>query len=414
MLRRTPLRFTAVALTVLVAGAAASPALAATQTATGTAAAIQGSVVGMTVDSMRYTASNDGSGETTSGTNNPPISVLTGQSRISEGTLAQDAVTSKQDGNLSSVACAGVAGQGASLAQVGDGNCIDNDGQTLSLTGSNLDLTNVKVTGSDITDQLPDALKGALSVDQLSPLTDTLNTALGALGNPALSFDLKALQATCSASPGNLSGDANLAGASLIATPPGGDAITLLTLPVDPDPNTPVSATPALLVKALSDSLTKTLTDGAANAGPLSDLFAQLPTGLSQGNAITDAVNAGAEQLSDAIAPLLTGTLNKQTRDDNSIHVTAFDAQLLPAAAAATGGSALASLQIGDVTCSTGTVKPAATTTPTPTPKSNVPTAIDSGLAGDDGRSPVLPIVGGLMLLAGAGIGVRRVLRIRG
>ncbi len=133
MLRRTPLRFTAVALTALVAGAAASPALAATQVAKGTATAANISIAGMGTDTGTYTASNDGKSETTSGTNTPAIPLLNGQQVVSAGTFAQDAKTTVKDGAVGTKACAGFAGQGATLAAVGDGNCLIG-GQTLNLS----------------------------------------------------------------------------------------------------------------------------------------------------------------------------------------------------------------------------------------------------------------------------------------
>ncbi len=193
--------------------------------------------------------------------------------------------------------------------------------------------------------------------------------------------------------------------------------INLVNFEANPKPNTPISATPSVLLNALTDSLKSSLTQNF-NGLPAADRHDPENARWRTRPDVCDQ-RRGRRRPPTSSAPsssqLISGTLNKQSRPDkDSIDVTALDLNILPAAAAATGGSALASLQVGAVTCDAGTFKPAAATTPTPTKKSDVPTAIDSGLAGDGGSSPVLPVVGGLMLLAGAGIGVRRVLHTRG
>lgn len=429
MLRRTPLRFTAVALTALVAGAAASPALAATQVAKGTATAANISIAGMGTDTGTYTASNDGKSETTSGTNTPAIPLLNGQQVVSAGTFAQDAKTTVKDGAVGTKACAGFAGQGATLAAVGDGNCLIG-GQTLNLSAGAFDFSNLDLGGGGtLSEMLPadtlGPLKGALRPGQLTKLTDALSSGFQqvstALGNPAVNLNFDALQASCTAAPGSADGTADLGMSGLDVSLPAlpgaaSQKINLVNFEANPKPNTPISATPSVLLNALTDSLKSSLTQNFNGLpAPIATILKTLGGGLDQTSVINDAVAMASDQFGPQLNQLISGTLNKQSRPDNdSIDVTALDLNILPAAAAATGGSALASLQVGAVTCDAGTFKPAAATTPTPTKKSDVPTAIDSGLAGDGGSSPVLPVVGGLMLLAGAGIGVRRVLHTRG
>lgn len=114
----------------------ASPAYADTSKATANAA-ILNLLNSKLLSSGTFSASNDGSGQTTSGDSKPALSLLGMQTTISVGVLVQKAEAFK-DG--SSVACSGLVGNGA-VVQIGpDGSCATtgsapSGGVTINLPG---------------------------------------------------------------------------------------------------------------------------------------------------------------------------------------------------------------------------------------------------------------------------------------
>jgi len=121
-------RFTQI-VTVTAAGLAmalfmASPAMA--DTSQSSASALQLTLVGGGLASSgQTTASNDGTTETLTGTQNPLLTVLGTQPVISAGVLGQ---TSRAFTDGSSAACAGVVGAGGSIVVGGNGNCVATPG----------------------------------------------------------------------------------------------------------------------------------------------------------------------------------------------------------------------------------------------------------------------------------------------
>lgn len=175
------LAFAATAVLVLFA---AGPAWADTSQATAQAATVQ--LLGQPVlSSGQVAASSDGTSQTKTGNTAPPASILGGQTILTSGALFQDAVAN----GGSSAACAGVVGPNGAV-QIGPaGGCL--------------------VSGS--------------------PSGVVLN-----LGLAVLRADV--ITAECTArSDGSTTGVATLANARI--TDPTG-AITLLTLPINPAPNT--------------------------------------------------------------------------------------------------------------------------------------------------------------------------------
>lgn len=195
VLSRTPRRAVGAVFTCVLALGAAAPALAAAPVARGTAVAVGLSVAGNPADSGTYVSTHDGSTENTTGSNKPAVSVLGGQSLISAGTLNQDAKTIAQSGKGRASACAGLAGQGATLVAVGGSTCL-RPGKTLSLDAGSLDLSGLTLAGdSTLLDGVPEPLKTTLSdpatLAQLTTaLSDGLGQALDALGHPGLHLDL--------------------------------------------------------------------------------------------------------------------------------------------------------------------------------------------------------------------------------
>lgn len=352
-----------------------SPAVAATPVAQASGSGISITVAGNTAYSGEYASRHDGEKETTSGDNTPPIGVLGGQRLISAGTIAQDARTRVDGRNGISDACAGLAGDGASLAGVGDGNCLSG-GDNVAVNAGNLDLSDLTLTNSDVLDGLGQPLQDALTpvIGQvLPPLQTGLQTALTSLGDLNVVVDLGAVQSRCHSTPSQATGDSDLADASAYVDVMG-QRLTLLALPVHPAPNTKVVTDLDKVVQAVLDALRTELS--TALAGSLS----QLNLVLDQAAVINNVV----AQLGDQLAPLeenvLDGTLNKQVRPSaNSIQVTALDLKVLPVA----GMDGLLHITIGTSTCGPNdrVAPPTTSPSPTPTPTPAVPTSVPAGYA---------------------------------
>jgi hypothetical protein len=412
---------TAAALAVGLVLLGTAPALAADGSTTGTATALRVSVAGNEAYSGTYSASNDGSTQTTSGSNKPQLQALGGQKVVTAGTLDQDAGTSVNGERGHVNACSGLAGSGSSLVEVGRASCLDPKG-TVSLNAGAVDFSKFDPTTDVVNSALNKAITDNLpagSLTTFSALTTTLATQLStafaqgfaALGNPGLSLDLGVAQARCAADPGDATGSSQLAGAKLVLTFPsqsGVAPLTLADLPVDPAPNTRVTTDLSALSKVLRDSLSTSLTTSLA-VTPATSALAPLLTALNG----TKALDAALDQISTQLGPvdqnIASLVLNRQSRpSDSSIRVTALALDVLPAAKAFVNSS-LVSLEIGDVTCDAGRYA-AAVSAPAAAPSGAVPTAIDSGLSGSEGHGhdALLTVLGVLLIIGAAGIGVRR------
>lgn len=412
-------------------GLSAAPAQAAQHVSQASATAVSVTVAGQGTNSGTYTATNDGSGQSTSGNNRPLIRALGGQSAISAGTLAQDAVATVDGTTGSSVACSGLAGQGATVVAAGDGTCLSG-GDTLSLGAGSLDFSKLQVLTSPLFEGLDTQLQTALKPfqDQLtSALSSTLRQVVDALGDPALHLDAGAIQSYCSATGSKANGDSQLAGAgAYVDFPAPIGRVDLLTLPVDPGPNTHVVTNLKAVATAVENAVSDQLDNGLGGA------LQNAPLPLGQ---IEDAINNQVlDQLSKQLAPLeqnlLDITLNEQTRGTGSISVTALDLKVAPAARQFVG-SDLVHLTVGTSTCGpNGRVIPAVVKkTPTKTPAKtpvktphHVPTVVTAGLAngttdalsdaqGEHGSAGRTALVA-LLVLGSAGVGIsvfRRALR---
>jgi hypothetical protein len=185
-LRRVTGRLSAVltVASVLIVGAA-GPALADTSQTTGQALTVQ--LLGQPVlSSSQVVASSDGTSQTKTGTSTPALSILGNQTVLSAGLLFQDALA-ENDG--ASAACAGVIGPNGTIQLGPTGSC------------------------------LASGTPGEVVLD---------------LGLAVLRADVITAECTASSS-GSTTGSATLANARI--TDPTG-AVTLLSLPVNPAPNT--------------------------------------------------------------------------------------------------------------------------------------------------------------------------------
>ncbi len=404
----------------VLVGLSAAPAAAA-PVSQASATAVRVTVGGTPNDSGTYSAVNNGNGEQTTGDNGPAVGVLGGQQLIATGTLTQDARAQVVDRRGRSAACAGLAGDGATVVAAGEGTCLSG-GQNLRLAAGSLDFSTLQVVQDglvpgDVTQPVQEALSPVIG-PLAQALDDAVREGSAALGDPGLFLDLGAVQSSCTAGPGTADGRADLANAGAYVEV-AGQRVDLVSLPASPAPNTRVVTDLSGVAETVSTALTSQFeetVDGAlAPLGPVVD------------ESVGSEVLANAlDQISDQLTPLqqdvLDITLNKQVRPSrDSIVVTALDASVLPAAQAFDVQTL--NLQIGESTCGpSGTLAPPAAS-PQPLPK--VPTArkaprpappvvVTAGAETDTtdgglGTTGSLALGGLLVLAAGSGVaGFRR------
>jgi len=347
------------------------------------------------------TVSNDGTSETRTGQETPPASVLVGQEVITSGVLAQEA-TARADGT--SAACAGLAGDGGSVVRIGGSRCLE-PGDQLNATLGALDLTDLVV--ADPASALA-GLNGVQPViDQLAPIIDQAVAPVAEqFGDLGLIAGLGVVQGRCTASLGSVHGSATLADAGITLRAPSGD-ITLLTLPVNPAPNTHLTTDLSdvlnLVLEAVRTDLNESL---EGNAAPLQAIIDPIQEQI---------VNNVVTQIETNLGPLeenvLDITLNRQIRSGNdAIKVRALDLQLLPVVEEQLG-SALVSLQIGNAACGpSGRI--AAAAGPLPAEPTALPTAVSAGYAtapgtsstpGDDHTNAIVLGAFAVLIASGAG-----------
>ncbi len=400
-------RGAAVLTTAAVLGISAGPAVAAEPVAQASATGLRLTIASTPTDSGTYSVSHDGRTQTESGSSDPAISALGGQSFIQAGTLSQDASAQVRAGRGLSRACAGLAGDGATLVEVAEGGCLT-PGQNLDLNAGTVDLTGVRILGDQFPQELQDALQPVLD-PLLAGLTDALEAVLDG-GDVALGLNLGAVQSFCSAQPGSASGGTDITDATLDATL-GGQSLNLVTLPTNPPPNTRVVTDLGVVVQSLLDALStefESALDGAL--GPLAGV-------VDEAEVLAEALGQGGEQLAPLEENVLEITLNKQvTPSQGAIEVTALDLHVLPAAEAA--GVELVGAQIGETTCGPNArVTSGGDPDPSPTPPAPVPTAVPAGVesVGGDaglGAGGNLALLALVALSAGAGVAsYRRSLR---
>jgi hypothetical protein len=426
----------AAALTTL----AAAPAFAAPVVSRASANAVNLSLFGNDVSTGTRTATNDGSGETVTGSGQLPglVGVLDNNPILHIGVAGQSATAGVSGGDGVSAACAGVAGDGGTLVEVDQTDCIV-PGKALTLSLANLDLSNTDLVSFDPSKALTSALADALgdpvlkpAVEQLlGPVTQQLSAALAdtPLGEIGITGSLGAIQAQCTAVPGSAQGDSHLVdsnggdGDSAISlTLPGQDPLVLVNLDAHPAPNTHVVTGLDAVTQEIIDALKvqlNTMVGGALQplAGPLGDGLQQVQDQVVD-NLVDQLRDPLLTPLQDAVLDI---TLNKQSQPaDGAIDVTAFDLQLLPGAAEQIGFTPVA-LQLGHVTCGPNTTVaaqiPADAPRAQPAPEKSdqvIPTAVDSGVQGDSTNAfVILGATGALVLVAGAAglAGYRRLLQ---
>lgn len=203
----------------------------------------------------------------------------------------------------------------------------------------------------------------------------------------------------CQAGPG-LSGDANLTDVGFCAEA-GEKRIPLLSFPVNPDPNTKVGTNLDAVLRDVVEGVESNLDD------ELDMVTEPVKRDIIEG--VVAKVTGQVGPLEDNI---LEGTLNKQSRSNDTINVTALDLEV-PGAAEEQLGASLLTLKVGDVSCGTGSSQPgggpvAGATRQNP----QAPTVVTSGEPGANDEGLPAGAVGGILALLGASalVGYHRVL----
>jgi hypothetical protein len=382
--------------------AQAGPAAAAGVVAQANATALQLTIGGTVNDSGRYTALHDGTIATSSGNNQPLITALGGQSFIQAGTLAQDAVARVEDRNGISAACAGLAGDGATLVAAGDGDCLSG-GDNVNLSAATLDFSNLELVQSGLLSDV-DAVLAAI-LEGLSPVLDglqgALRTALSQLGAEVV-LDLGAVQSTCNATRTTAVGDAGLANSGAFLSI-GGETLTLLDLPAKPAPNTKVVTDLGAVVTLIQENLAAQFTsflngEFGAVAGVTDTVIATI---------VDNAIDQIAPQLAPLQENILDATLNKQVQPaDNHIIVTALDLRVLPAASEF--GVTLLDVEIGRTECGPNArvapEDPDDPDNPDDPDDPETPTSVPAGAASSGVPGGALSLVVLVLLAAGSGV----------
>lgn len=382
-----------------------APAVAATTIAQSSASALTIAVAGNAQGSGTVTATHDGDTESVKGETSPPVGVLANQGLLNVGVLAQEATAGISDGGGTSAACAGVAGEGGSVAQIGDSSCLV-PGQPIGLSIANLDLSRLVVFHEDSALAPLNAATDPVIEGAVGPLTSQLSANVAQqLGNGGIfGGALGAVEARCTSSVGaGATGSATIVDGAIRAEF-GGESVDLLDFPVHPAPNTrlvtDLDEVVNLFLTALRTDLNNTL-DG--QAAPLAQALDPI-----QDEIVDSAVAEIAPQLAPLEESVLAATLNKQARPAvGAIEVTAIDLQVLPAARAELDAS-LVDADIAQVACGPNGRLP---TTSRQLPE--VPTVIDSGAPGEADSTGERVVVAGALVLAGAAglIGYRRLSR---
>ncbi len=393
---------------------AIAPALAATTLAQAGANAVTLTVAGNGAGTGDFVARHDGTEETTTGKSRPDIAVLVGQQVLNAGVLAQEATATVRSGGGYSAACAGLAGNGGSVAQAGDSACLS-PGTPVSATLGSLDLSNMVIAD-------PETALGGLNavgdplIAQLAPIVNQVVAgAAEHFGDMGLIAGFGAVEGRCEARPGAADGSATLVDASIRVQAPGHD-VTLLKLPVNPPPNTHVTTNLSVLIGSILDAVRTDLdTSFDGQPAPLKAVID--PVQEQVVNAVVAEVEKNLGPLEENVVDIV---LNRQLRPTpDSIKVRALQLELLPAAREQFG-SALVDLQIGNAACGPSG-RAALVSPPVKSPvASGLPKGVSAGYAempetaakpDHDSSTSVLLGALAVVLVTGAGFGLLRRVR---
>lgn len=412
---RSHLRLASVVGAATMSVVAVAPAMAAAPVSQAGANAVNVAVAGNSQGTGDVTAVNDGSTETRSGSSAPPLSGLGGQRVLDSGVLSQQATAGPDS---TSAACAGLAGSGGSVAQVGDSSCLT-PGTPVNATLGSLDLGRLVVADPASALQPVNGVTGPI-LDQLAgPIGEALDQVRAQFGDLGLVAGFGAVEGRCTAGLGSADGHATLADAQIRLVLPDqapSRSITLLDLPAHPEPNTHLTTNLSDVLDLVLEAVSTDLNESLDAAGtPLNLLIDAIQENIV--TAIHDNVETNLAPLEQN---LLDVTLNRQTRPTNdSIKVQALDLRLLPVVEEQLG-SPLVNLQIGNAACGPSGRIEAAAAPAAPQALPAIPRSVSAGYGSmppeyaEEGHGGATIALGALALLVAGSAGFVTMRRLRG
>jgi hypothetical protein len=423
---RSYLRLASVAGAFALSTVAIAPAMAATENQSG-ATALSLSIAGNGQDSGTVTATYADGKETKTGETQPAFP-QPAQDAFKLGVLAQEA-TAKPG---FSAACAGLAGDGGSVLNIGDSSCLT-PGNALNGSLGNLDLASLITTDptklpgySSLPAEVKTLLEGLPGLpgqEQFeTALTGALNTALTqartAFGDGGLTVDLDAIQGRCVVDDQGPRGDSTLTNAAIVLNVPG-RKIPIVNLPTNPDPNTHLVTNLGEVVQLVVDAIQTSLTSSfGAQSDPIKNALNQITTPLITG--IKTQLQGNLKPVEDN---LIRGILNEQiypTADSIKVRALHLEIGTAPALREQVGAS-LVDLQIGSAACAPVARTAAAVAAPEAAAPAALPTAVSAGYAtmpgehagqGDDSSNAI--VLGAFALLVATAAGFTTFRRLRG
>ncbi len=207
---RSYLRFASVIGAVTLSAIAVAPAIAAAPVSQAGANAVTVAVAGNAQGTGDVTATNDGTTEKKTGESAPQVPVP-GGGFFTGGVAAQEATATAPNGAGHSAACAGLAGDGGSVVNIGESKCLSPGNQ---ITGSLATFDPGALIDTALA-PLPPELTGPLAplTGGLDSANDAIADALSAtedqFGEMGLVSSVKVISGQCTAGPGGAEGSAH-------------------------------------------------------------------------------------------------------------------------------------------------------------------------------------------------------------
>lgn len=299
------------------------------------------------VDTGRYTATYNGKKTVNSGTNKPALPLLKGEQQlISVGVFAQDAAAALRNGAVYSGACSALAGEGATLVSIGDGDSCVKPGEAVRVNLAELDLQKLGATTDYLlTDESKDVHI------KLGPVNDLVQTVVAGVlkkvSGLSVGINLDAAESTCLAKDDSFKGATRLKNAAVTVNVPGKGDVEVADLPVNPKKNTTVVPDLSPVTDAVLGRVDTLLRSG---------LKSEIAPGALDISIRTNLIELVKQQLATVLKGLETDlvklTLNKQDKSAHALEVSALDVKVLDAVKKV-GAPTAANVAIGTSTCGT-------------------------------------------------------------
>lgn len=343
-----------VASSAIVLAVAAPGSAATTPIAYADSNALYLSLLGSPVSSGTVVATTDGKTNTVTGGSPVTIQALGNQNVIpSTAVLAQGAETHMSGLNGISSACGGLAGSGGGVVRVGDQETCKLTG-AISLNAGSVDLTNLAISNAGILSGLTGPIQTALQ-PLLTPALSAVSSVLKPIASALpVSVQLGAVNGQCMATPTTATGNATVAGLSVVVALPQPIGTITIPLTIATGKNVHVLTNLDQVVAAIQKGLVDTLDANILGSGALSavnTVLSTLGTSVNQllGTLNTNLIAVIAPQLKPLESNILDGIINAQSSTPAphpTISVTALDLKVLPIL-----GSNDVELRVGKIDC---------------------------------------------------------------